>query len=87
MESPRHATHVLVDPRFISRRPSAAAQSCTSRPHPLVLREPHAVEWALKSPRTSDGEAPKHLTQAASPFRKEEYTVRLIRLHVYCHHG
>ena len=56
MDSPRHATHVLVEPRFISRRSSAAAQSCTSRPLPLVLREPHAVEWVLKSPRTSDAQ-------------------------------
>ena len=39
MDSTRHATHVLVDSRFISRRLSAAAQSCTSRPLPLVLRE------------------------------------------------
>ena len=31
INSPRHATHVLVDPRFINRRSSAAAQSCTSR--------------------------------------------------------
>ena len=78
MDYPRHATHVLVDPRFISRRSSAAAQSCTSRPLPLVLREPHAVEWALKSTRTSDGQAPRRLSQAASPSRKEAYSVRLM---------
>ena len=29
---------------FISRRSNAAAQTCTSRPLPLVLQEPHAVE-------------------------------------------
>ena len=83
MDFPRHATHVPVDPRFISRRSSAAAQSCTSRPLPLDLREPHAVERALKSPRTSDGQAPRRLTQAASSSMKEAYSVRLMLGHTY----
>ena len=44
MDSPGRAMHVPVDSRFISQRSNAAAQSCTSRPLPFGLREPHAVE-------------------------------------------
>ena len=43
VDSPRRTTHVLDEPRFISRRSGAAAQSYTSHPLPLVLRVPYAV--------------------------------------------
>jgi len=56
MDSPCSLMQVLTEPRLTNKKPSDAAHSSTVQPLLFVVRKPHPVEWALKSPATSAGQ-------------------------------
>jgi hypothetical protein len=76
-EDPLHATHVLVEPLFVSRSPTPAAQSDSILPRVFVRVSPHCEERALKSPSMSTWwERHLLLMQLLTPSRKSPYASR-----------